>query len=104
MKERRQEVTKCKSQLEMCGRQGKVLVCPVYEDRGELSHSVRDQAKKGKTEPWTWNYARDFIYGGSGHRYKLIQPEVAPHLPDEELRLRIKPLPKAHVRIPRSTI
>lgn len=104
MKERLWKVTKCKSQLETCGRQGKVLVCPVYRECGGLSHSVRDQAKKGKTEPGTWNYARDFIYGGSCHRDKLIQPEVAPHLPDEELRLRIKPLPKAHVRIPGSTI
>lgn len=75
MKERQQKVTKCKSQLEQ---QGKVLVCPAYKEHGELSHSVREQAKKGKTEPWTWNYSRDFIYGGSCHHYKLIQPEVAP--------------------------
>lgn len=77
MKEKTAESDQMQKQLEMCGRQGKVLVCPVNKERGELSHSVRDQAKKGKTEPWTWNYARDFIYGGSGHRYKLIQPEVA---------------------------
>lgn len=72
---------------------------PVCKEYGELSHSVRNQEKKGKTEPWTWKYARDWIYGGSCHRYKLIQPEVVPHLPDEELRLRIRPLPKSHVRI-----
>lgn len=84
--------------------QGKVLVFPVYKECGELSHSVRDQVKKGKTVSWTWKYARDFIYGGSCHRYKFIQPEIAPHLPDKELKLRIKPLPKSRVRNPRSTI
>lgn len=55
-----------------------LLFFPGYKGHGELSPTVRDQAKKGKNVTWTWKYARDFTYSGSYSHYKLIKPEIAP--------------------------